>query len=329
MNIGVPRYIVVGLAGLFSCYHLVTAVYELHLAASLVGSLLAMLIYAAATVLVLLPWRQLRVPRWVAVLVLAAAAGIPLLVVGLHGDTSFPRWYVPAIGTLMTVLAVRRRAAFAWTGIGFLAVLTDYQAGIDGVLAHGVGIAISWVAVAHLLSRAMLKADADARRFARAEREAAEWQAAQEAHVFERQFRLGQTSSMALAMLRRIERSGGELTDEERRECLHLEGAIRDEIRGRRLLNDDVREQVMRQRRRGAVVTLLDEGGIDDMADGELTRVLTALADALRDADADRIVARTVPEGSDVAVTVVGLRGEPDALEDGDDEMVLWLEIPR
>jgi hypothetical protein len=40
--------------------------------------------------------------------------------------------------------------------------------------------------------------------FALAEREATDWQAAQEAHVFERQFRLGQTSTMALDMLREI-----------------------------------------------------------------------------------------------------------------------------
>ncbi len=111
----------------------------------------------------------------------------------------------------------------------------------------------------------MAKAARDAQRFALAEREATDWQAAQEAHVYERQFRLGQTSSMALAMLRQIQRASGDLTDAQRAECLHLEGAIRDEIRGRKLLNDAVRDEVMLARRRGATVTLLDEGGIDDL----------------------------------------------------------------
>ena len=144
------------------------------------------------------------------------------------------------------------------------------------------------------------------------------------------------TSSMALSMLRQIQQSNGELTDEQREECLHLEGAIRDEIRGRKLLNDAVREQVMTARRRGATVTLLDEGGIDDLTDGDLDRVLTALAEAIKSTDADKVIARTVPEGSAIAITVVGLRTADDgsasalgqaALEE--DEVDLWLEIPR
>jgi hypothetical protein len=195
---------------------------------------------------------------------------------------------------------------------------------------------IAWVAVSHILSRAMAKATKDATRFALAEREATDWQAAQEAHIFERQFRLGQTSSMALAMLRQIEQSGGELTDHQREECLHLEGAIRDEIRGRKLLNDAVREQVMIARRRGATVTLLDEGGIDDLGDDDLDRVLNALAAAIRGTNADKVIARTVPGGSSTAVTVVGLRSMDDADASAlgqesldEDEVDLWLEIPR
>ncbi len=198
----------------------------------------------------------------------------------------------------------------------------------------------SWVAVSHILSVALDNASKDARRFAIAEREATDWQAAQEAHVDERQLRLGQTSAMALGMLRKIQDSGGDLTDEERAECLHLEGAIRDEIRGRKLLSDAVREQVMNARRRGATVTLLDEGGIDDLSDDDLARVLDRLAVAIRDTTADRVIARTVPEGSDVAVTVVGLRDDDedaralgqhpaDDDEDADEGVELWLEIPR
>jgi hypothetical protein len=202
----------------------------------------------------------------------------------------------------------------------------------------GIGVigSVVWVGISHVISYGMAKAVRDAQRFALAEREATDWQAAQEAHVFERQFRLGQTSAMALDMLKTIEDSNGDLTEEQRQECLHLEGAIRDEIRGRKLLNDAVREQVMAARRRGATVTLLDEGGLDDLSDEDIERVLNRLAEALKGTDADKVIARTVPEGSDVAITVVGLRTVGDgsasalgqeALED--DEVNLWLEIPR
>jgi hypothetical protein len=335
MNIGVPRYLIVGMAVLFSAYHVLLGIVSINLVTSPGPVLGAMVLYAVATAISVLPGRTIRMPLWLAAFNLGVSVALPVLVSTVldpnrAGGIGHATWYVAAVGTLLTITATRRRPAFAWAGIVFLVIQTLVWAGPDSLITLGVGGSVTWVAVAHILSRAMAKATKDARRFALAEREATDWQAAQEAHVFERQFRLGQTSSMALAMLRQIESSGGELTDEERKECLNLEGAIRDEIRGRRLLNDEVREQVMIARRRGATVSLLDEGGLDDLSDKDLSRVLNALADALRDTDADKLIARTVPEGTEVAITVVGLRStgdDPDA--DEDDEIALWLEIPR
>lgn len=152
----------------------------------------------------------------------------------------------------------------------------------------------------------------------------------------ERQFRLGRTSEMAARMLSTIQQRGGDLTPMEREESLNIEGAIRDEIRGRKLLNDAVRDEVMDARRRGTTITLLDEGGIDDLDEADLDRVLNELATAIRGTTADRVIARTVPEGSDVAVTVVGLNSPDEharalGLDSGDDgeDVALWLEIPR
>jgi hypothetical protein len=341
MNIGVPRYLIVGMAGLFSAYHLVLATYSLsqHIPSSNGPIYAAMVLYAIASVVSLLPWGPTRMPLWMASLALVVAIALPLLVTSqLNPDApnGYGTWYVAAVGTLMTIVSTRRRHTFAWIGSGFLVLQTVLWANVGALGTLGVVGSVVWVAVSHVLSSGMAKATRDAQRFALAEREATDWQAAQEAHVFERQFRLGQTSSMALDMLRTIEASNGDLTEEQRQECLHLEGAIRDEIRGRKLLNDAVRTQVMTARRRGATVTLLDEGGIDDLSDEDLDRVLNRLADALAGTDADKVIARTVPEGSDVAITVVGLRTVGDgsasalgqeALED--DEVSLWLEIPR
>ena len=92
----------------------------------------------------------------------------------------------------------------------------------------------------------------------------------------------------------------------------------------------------MSARRRGAIVTLLDEGGIDDLADPDLERVLNAVAEAIHATTADKIIARTVADESDVAVTVVGLHSSDDSTasalgddSDTDDEIDMWLEIPR
>jgi YD repeat-containing protein len=341
MNIGVPRYLIVGMAALFSAYHLVLATYSLtqQIPNSAQPIFVAMALYAAASILSLLPWGPTRMPIWMAAFNLAVVIALPLLVtheLDPSKSNGYATWYVAAVGTLMTITSTRRRHTFAWIGAGFLVAQTIFWAGPGALGGIGVVGSVVWVAVAHILSSGMAKATRDAQRFALAEREATDWQAAQEAHVFERQFRLDQTSSMALDMLRQIEESNGRLTEEQRQECLHLEGAIRDEIRGRKLLNDAVRSQVMSARRRGATVNLLDEGGIDDLSDVDLDRVLNRLAAALASTDADKVIARTVPEGSDVAITVVGLRtvgdGSASALGQealDEDEVDLWLEIPR
>lgn len=346
MKVRIPRPLIVAIAGLFSTYLIVLAVYSLIAPAGgkpytdppeLVYAGIG--IYAFATLAVLIPGKRLMMPIWLAAFAVAIAVILPmLLTLGLDANrpdgNGYATWYVAAVGTLMTVTAVRGRPGFAWFGIGFLVLQTILWAGPGALASIGVIGSASWVGVAHLLTHALAKAVRDSRRFAIAERGATEWQAAQEAHLNERQFRLGQTTVMAMPMLRTIQQSGGDLTAAQRAECLHLEGAIRDEIRGRRLLNDAVREQVMLARRRGTTVTLLDEGGIDDLEGDDLERVLDALADALRRTNADKVIARTVPEGSNVAVTVVGLKSsDPSASLLGDslddEEIELWLEIPR
>jgi hypothetical protein len=341
VNIGVPRYLIVGMAALFSAYHLVLAAYSLtqNIPMHDAPIFVAMALYALGSILSLVPIGPTRMPIWLAAFTVVVAIALPLLVTAELDPTKsngYGTWYVAAVGTLMTITSTRRRHAFAWVGVGFLVVQTVLWANIGALGAIGVVGSVVWVAISHVLSNGLAKATRDAQRFARAEREATDWQAAQEAHVFERQFRLEQTSSMALDMLTTIEATNGRLTEDQRQECLYLEGAIRDEIRGRKLLNAAVREQVMSARRRGATVTLLDEGGIDDLSDADLDRVLGRLAAALAQTDADKVIARTVPEGSDVAVTVVGLRtvGDDSASELGqesleDDEVDLWLEIPR
>jgi len=336
---GGSRRLLGGAAALFSLFHIAAGLYSLNAVAHPAPVIAAMVVYAAATTLSLfVPPR--RMPIWLAALNCSVVVVVCLLVstqLDPNGGNGFATWYVAAVGTLLTITATRGRYGFAWAGSAFLVVHTIAWAGWPAVVSLGVVGSVAWVAIAQMIGRGMAKATRDARRFALAEQEAADWQALQEAHVHERQFRLGQTSSMALAMLRVIEESGGELTDAQRRECLLLESSIRDEIRGRVLLNDAVRREVMAARRRGATVTLLDEGGLDDLTQSRLDRVLDRVADAVHSSKGDRIIVRTVND-DDVAVTVVGLRSL-DADGDGasamaddestDDEIELWLEIPR
>lgn len=335
--ISLPRGVILALGALFSAYHLVLAAYDLAQPTVAAPVVVAMVLYAIATALSLWPSSPITMPYWLASLNVGVATAMCFLVTSQLDaavDNGYATWHVAAIGTLMTITAVRRRFVFAWAGIAVLALQTLVWAGPAALATTGVLGSVVWVAISHMLARALAKAARDARQFALAEQEAADWQAAQEAHLYERQLRLAQTSRVALPMLQRIALTGGDLSEEDRQECLRLEGALRDEIRGRRLLNDAVREQIMAARRHGTSVQLLDEGGLDDLDEHALDRVLNRLAEVLQGVRTDRLIIRAVPAGSATAVTVVGLRTVGDSSasalsDDHDDEVDLWAEIPR
>src|SRR6185312_213258 len=221
--ISVPRYLIVGLAAVFSAYHVLLGVVSLSVPRHPGPYVAALLLYAIATVASLWPSKRARMPIWMASFNTAVAVSVPLLVTSQLSDPigdNYASWYVAAVGTLMVITSTRRRHVFAWIGVGALALQTIAWAGFGALTALGVVGSVSWVAISHVLSRSLAKAGRDARQYAMAEREAVEWRAAQEAHVSERQFRLGQTSRMALPMLRQIVASGGQLTAGQRRECL-------------------------------------------------------------------------------------------------------------
>lgn len=336
--ITVPRGLILFLAALFSSYHVILGLYSLDAPNSPVPALIAIVLYVVATGVSLWPTSPPRMSLSLGFFNVAVCVAVPLLVGsqldGSVADNGYATWYVAAVGTLMTITATRRRATLAWIGVGFLCAHTLVWAGAGALTSMGVIGSMVWVLVAVMLARALAKAGREARQYGLAEREATEWQAAQEAHLFERQVRLAQTIRLAAPMLRRIVERDGALSDGERQECRYLEGAIRDEIRGRKLLNDAVRREVMSARRRGAIVTLLDEGGIDDLDGADLEVVLNTLAEAMAGTTAATIIARTAADGSGTAVTVVGINSPDPRLsalgqDSPDEEVDLWLEIPR
>jgi hypothetical protein len=326
--IALSRAAIILLAACFSAYHVVLGLSALDVPRSPWPALAALAAFAGAVVLSLLRPRTRVLPVWVAVVDLAVAIGLPLAVssqLDPSADNGYATWYVAAVGTLLTIVMVRGRDAFAWAGIGFLTLHSLWWAGLGSLGGLGVVGSVVWVVAANVVMYAVKKTGEDAERFAEVERKASEWRAAYDAHVVERQHRLEHTYTMAEPLLTEIVRCEGELTDEQRAECLLLEATMRDEIRGRGLLNDEVRRVVTAARRRGAAVSLLDEGGLDELDAERRETVLTQLAGALDGADADTLIVRTVPRAEDVAVTVVGLKAPQG--DDEDSDVTLWLEI--
>jgi hypothetical protein len=334
-----PRFLVIGLAALFSAYHLVLALSSISVPRDPAPVVVAMILYAAVTIVSLWAPAAKRMPAWNAALNVAVGLVLSMLVLSQldpHAENGYATWFVAATGTLLVITVVRGQPVFAWVGIGVTAIAIVVWANPLALTTTGAIGGALWVGVAHALSVALVRAEQDAAQYARAGIKAAEWQANQEALLYERRHRLEQMDKLAAPMLRRIISSGGDLGPQERRECLHLEAAIRDEIRGRLLLTDEVRAEVMAARRRGVHVTMLDDGGLDALSETDRLVALAELVDVVDGVDADRLIIRTGTEDSDTAVSVVGLRdvgddGTAAALGDhgGDDEVTLWHEIPR
>ncbi len=86
-----------------------------------------------------------------------------------------------------------------------------------------------------------------------------------------------------------------------------------------------MRSELERARRRGANVTVLDEGGLEGLQEDTLAVIRAQLAETLRAASSDRLYIRTSPDER-VAVTVVGRSPSEDAHSD-EDAVDLWREI--
>ncbi|NQX27062.1 hypothetical protein HQQ81_06810 [Microbacteriaceae bacterium VKM Ac-2854] len=338
--IAYPRALLIAMGAGFSIYHVVLALFSFRTQAVTAGVVIALVLYAVATLVSLWPKSPTRMPVPLASANLAVAVLLPLLVtpsLDPAAANGYATWYIAAVGTLLTVTCARRQPRFAWAGMVFLTVHTFFWAGPEALATLGVLGGFAWVGIAQLLTRETGRASEEARVLEAAERAAASWRAAEEAHLSEREVRLEQTRAIASDMLRRIVAKDSDLTEEERRECRLLEASVRDEIRGRRLLDDDVRRRVLAARRRGVTVSVLDDGGLDQLPLAEIDRVLQELAGALDGIrpEVDRIVVRTGSSDSDSAVTVVGLRtsgdGSARALghDDGADEVDAWVEIRR
>jgi hypothetical protein len=348
--ISAQRILILVLATLFSSYHIVLGIHSLGIPDSPWPALTGIVLYSAASALSLWPSQHAQMPRWLALSNILVGVLMTVLVLSqlnAGADNGYATWPVAAFATLMVITAVRRQPVCAWVGMAALGSVVTIWAGPLALTTVGVIGGAVWVGVAHALVIALQAGVRDAQQFEVAGRSAQEWQARQEAMLFERHGRLVQMNRLSAPMLQKIMVGRGQLSEEDRRECLLLEAAIRDEIRGRRLLSGEVRAAIMAARRRGIDVALLDDGGLDDLNEPELDLVLGELAEEIGKSAAERLVIRTGSARSTTAITVVGLTAVGDGLaialgtaadsaadSDADldaveDQLDVWREIPR
>lgn len=320
--IRIPRWVVALLGTLFALFHAGLGIWSLSsyqdpgLAATAIG------IYLAAVLPSVILYRSEKLPTAQAIFNFAAASLVPLLInsqLDAESADAYSTWYVVGIATLMATTAVRQQRFLAWAGtlimvgqvIAWRGLLDGFQVGLNG--------AVMLVFAGHAISLGLERAYRDTMRFTQEAIEIRSQQASNLAASKERSIRIEEALRGALPILKVIREQGGNLDANQKLEARLLEASLRDEIRGRGLMNQKIREAVKLARTRGIEVLVLDEGGLDSATDSEREKILQQVAGAISQVEQGRVTLRA-PAEENWKVTLVATRpgiAKPD----------LWLKF--
>ena len=305
-----PRWAVSLVASGFAIFHAVLGLSSLGANQDRTLAIACLAIYLVAILISIDLFPGYYIPQWLAICNLAASIAIPALLQQqldpklLSGSST---WYVMGIGTLMGVTALRKHRSIAWLGMVYLAVQVVAWGGVSSFFSSGLIGAFMLVFVAHALSVGLDRVAIDIEKF-NAETLASEVAlVSTSAARLERQDRIDSALKGALPMLNKIRDANGNLTEKDAAEARLLEAALRDEIRGRQLLNEDMRNQVNLARRRGVEVILLDEGGLSDCDAETVTGLLSQVSKSLGKIQEGRVTIRA-PKGEDWKITIAAMR---------------------
>lgn len=252
---------------------------------------------------------------------ISAVATVIVANLGLGSTTSDPyaTWYVGGMGALLGVLAARGQASLAWIAAALVTWQVYLKLGISGLAEVGLEGMVILIGAASATAYALKRADAEVLALQEAEMLAESSIISSKASSDERRNRLQNVLQLALPSLSFIAASKGQLSQEQRRKLIQLEASLRDDIRGRALLNEGVREAAAAARARGVDVLILDEGGLSEVSESQHSRILEKVVSALNSVTVGKIVIRS-PRGEQWLVTVMATRPGTNAPD-------LWLKF--
>jgi hypothetical protein len=321
--ISVSRFAISLIGILFGLFHAVLGVYWLtsYIDPGLGAAALVLYVLGILTTMGL--YRGLHMPVGQAVFNGLVALALPLIVNPLIADgahNTFATWYVGGLGVLLSATAVRQHRTIAWVSTGLVCLMVVVWGGLTAIYDSGLIGMVLLVAAGQALSLGVERASSDVKRLGDQAKAEASEAAATTAQRLERQVRLQQALTASRPILERIVASGGKLSAAEQLESRLAEASLRDEIRGRSLINARVRDAVRLARVRGVEVLLLDEGGLDDCEPELRDRLLADVANAIDGIAVGKVTVRS-PQGEPWMLTVV-------ALSPGSSVPDLWLKLP-
>lgn len=317
-----PRWLLALVSILFGLYHSILGIAAWRSYENLYIMSLSIFIYLGSLVLSVVASPGLAIGRFYGFLVgLGGVATVWVAHLGLTPEHTDPysTWYVGGMSALLGVLAARGQAIQAWLaalGVAWLVVLEDGLGRLGEVGIEGMVILI---AAASATAFALKRADREVLELQESEIAAAEAIIRSEAAGQERRIRLQNVLERALPSLSFISANKGNLSEDYKATLLQLEASLRDDIRGRYLLNESVRQAASAARDRGVEVLILDEGGLSEVSDERIEHILEKVVSALNSVSSGKVVVRS-PRGEKWLVTIMATRPGTQAPD-------LWLKF--
>ena len=317
-----PRWLLALVSILFGLYHAILGASAWRGYFNILSLALSIAIYMATMVISVVASKGLTISRGFGSLVaIGAVATVIVANSGLQtGHTDpYATWYVGGMSALLGVLAARGQSAMAWITAALVSFLVVVEDGLEGLGEVGIeGMAIL-IAAASATAFALKRADREVVELQNSEMAAEAAIIGSDAAGEERKVRLQNILERSLHALGQISVNRGAVTKREKEEFLQLESSLRDDIRGRALLNPTVRKATAEARARGIDVLILDEGGLNQLPASQLEHILEKVAGAINSVVAGKVVVRS-PRGEKWVVTVMATRPGTEAPD-------LWLKF--
>jgi len=257
----------------------------------------------------------LALPLEAVIFALLVAVAVPILgiyAIGDAVDSGNLTWFTVGIGLLMAVLAVRRQQKIAWAGTMIMSVevliWSEGEFLISGEIIGPVMLVVTAVAVSRALNSSLRASEEFLSRALVVDGDRKGLSAARA----KTRLRMREILDSALPLLKLIEQKRGKLTASDSRELLIAEAGIRDRIRARGLQNKKLVEAVLRARKKGLEVQLLDDGGMQLLQASEKAKIIKKLVQSLDSLSTGKVVVRSV-EGEAWTVSLLAVRPGLDA----------------
>lgn len=321
----VPKTLLVLIGFLFMMNFLVLGLFWLPYYDSAQKPILAFAMYFVAVVMSIFLGKQPRLPMWIAAYNLLVATVVPWLILSEYpienyaANGSYATWFIGGIGALMSLTTLRTQPMIGLIGLGIMVLEVLRWGGVGVMATSGLVGATVLVAVGFAIGRGLDSTSKLTEEYLEQATASATKTASLTAARTEHQKFLLSGLEAAMPMLERIVARNGDLDEIDRREAKLVQAKLTDEIQGKHLLNPAIQLAARDARVRGVEVTILDEGGLDDLSETDRHELLNSVAEAIRSTQAGKIHIRA-PKGEPYRVNIIATRPEASAPD-------LWLRL--